>query len=192
MKVPDLVLSVAALESRKRFDRLADDLSVDIEYRKSGGMVVIETDAERAAMEAFVNRRRESGADVILLDPDAARDRAPHLSDTIRGATWSPLDGQVDPLALTQGFALGAKRNGAAILPHTPVKALHVKGRRIVSVETDRRPVMARRSMRRCWRRGFGGCGRAKPGKRGRGVAGWGFVLSVWRRLMGWRIRGRV
>ncbi len=135
-KKPGIHLQLA-LESRKRFERLADDLPVDIEYRKSGGMVVIETDAERAAMETFVDRQRESGADVALLDPDAARDREPHLSETIRGATWSPLDGQVNPMALTQGLALGAKRNGAAIMPHTPVKALQVDRRHIVSVETD-------------------------------------------------------
>jgi sarcosine oxidase subunit beta len=136
-KKPGVHLQLA-LESRKRFDRLAEDLPVDIEYRKSGGMVVIETDAERAAMETFVARQRESGADVTLLDPDAAREREPHLAETIRGATWSPLDGQVNPLALTQGLALGAKRNGAAILSHTPVKDLEVKGHRIVSVETDK------------------------------------------------------
>lgn len=136
-KKPGIHLQLA-LESRERFGRLADDLPVDIEYRKSGGMVVIETDPERAAMETFVTRQRESGADVTLLDPDAARDREPHLSETIRGATWSPLDGQVNPLALTHGLALGAKRNGATILPHAPVNAFEVKGRRIVSVETDK------------------------------------------------------
>jgi sarcosine oxidase subunit beta len=136
-KKPGIHLQLA-LESRKRFDRLSDDLPVDIEYRKRGGMVVIETDAERAAMETFVARQRESCADVTLLDPDAARDREPHLSETIRGATWSPLDGQINPMALTQGFALEAKGNGATILPHTPVTALQVAGHRIVSVETDK------------------------------------------------------
>jgi len=126
-----------AMESRDRFDRLMEELPVSIEYRRGGGMVVIETEEEFRAMERYVQEQRETGLEVALLDIAAARRMEPELSESLVGAAYSPLDGQVNPIALTHGFALGARALGARIRTHTVVTGIRLEDGRVTGVETD-------------------------------------------------------
>jgi glycine/D-amino acid oxidase-like deaminating enzyme len=135
-KKPGIHLQLA-MESRKRFDRLRSSLPVAIEYRECGGMVVIENDEELAAMHEFVKEQQEIGLDVTLLNADRARQFEPHLSEHILGATRSPLDGQVNPIALTLGFALGAKNLGARVITGATVHGIDTTSGRVSAVETD-------------------------------------------------------
>lgn len=125
-----------AMESRKRFDSLQHDLGRDIEFRADGGMIVIESEEELEAMRLFVEDQRESGLDVTLLDGKQARELEPSLSEGIRGCTYSPLDGQVNPIALALAFLRGAEEKGARIFPHTGVKGFSLQSDRIVNVTT--------------------------------------------------------
>jgi sarcosine oxidase subunit beta len=135
-KKPGIHLRLA-MESRDRFDRLMEELPVSIEYRRGGGMVVIETHEEFRAMERYVKEQRETGLEVALLDIAAARRMEPELSESLVGAAYSPLDGQVNPIALTHGFALGARAMGARIRTHTEVTGIRLEGGRVTGVETD-------------------------------------------------------
>jgi glycine/D-amino acid oxidase-like deaminating enzyme len=135
-KKPGIHLQLA-MESRGRFEHLSRRLPVPIEFNPTGGMVVIETEAELAAMEQFVEAQREIGLDVSLLDGDAARKIEPQLSEHILGATYSSLDGQVNPIALTLGFALGAKSLGARIITGRTVEGVDTIAGRVSAVETD-------------------------------------------------------
>ena len=135
-KKPGIHLQLA-MESRKRFARLRNALPVAIEYRECGGMVVIESDEELAVMQEFVKEQREIGLDVTLLNADRARQLEPHLSEHILGATRSPLDGQVNPIALTLGFAMGAKNLGARVITSATVHGIDTTVGRVSAVETD-------------------------------------------------------
>lgn len=136
-KKPGIHLRLA-MESRKLFDRLAEQLPVPIEYHSRGGMVVIETAEELQAMERYVKEQQKTGLDVTLLDTAAAREIEPELSEALVGAAFSPMDGQVNPIALAHGFALGAKRLGARIWTDVRVTGLRRDGCRVVGVETDK------------------------------------------------------
>ena len=125
-----------AIESRRRFKRLVQVLPVSIGYKETGGMVVIETDDELAAMHSFVDQQRAGGLEISLLDADQAHGFEPHLADHILGATHSPLDGQVNPLALTLGFALGAKSRGVRVVTRAAVLDIEIKAGRVAAVET--------------------------------------------------------
>jgi sarcosine oxidase subunit beta len=120
-----------------------EELPVRIEYRRGGGMVVIETEEEFRAMEHYVQEQRETGLEVALLDIAAALSMEPGLSESLVGAAYSPLDGQVNPIALTHGFALGARALGARVLTQTEVKGIRLEGGRVTGVETDRGPFSA-------------------------------------------------
>jgi len=135
-KKPGIHLQLA-MESRKRFARLRSSLPVAIEYRECGGMVVIESDEELAVMHEFVKEQQKIGLDVTLLNANRARQFEPHLSEHILGATRSPLDGQVNPIALTLGFALGAKNLGAQVITGTTVHGIDTTSGRVSAVETD-------------------------------------------------------
>ena len=126
-----------AMESTKLFNRLSEELPVPIEYRCRGGMVVIETKEEFHAMERYAQEQRETGLEVAILDIAAARRIEPQLSESLAGAAYSPLDGQVNPIALTHGLALGARALGARIRTHTEVTGLRLERGRVTGVETD-------------------------------------------------------
>ncbi len=135
-KKPGIHLELA-LESRRRFDKLAQRLPTPIEYKATGGMVVAETRTEMDAMAQFVDDRRKIGLDAALLDSDQARRREPHLSGRIAGASYSPLDGQVNPIALTLGFALGARSSGVRVITGAAVRDVETTAGRASAVETE-------------------------------------------------------
>jgi len=125
-----------AMESRKRFDSLEQELGRDIEFRAHGGMIVIETQEELEAMRLFAEDQKESGLEVTLLEGKQARELEPSLSEGILGCTYSPLDGQVNPIALALAFLRGAKESGAKIFPHTGVTGFSLQSDRIINVKT--------------------------------------------------------
>jgi sarcosine oxidase subunit beta len=134
-KKPGIHLQLA-MESRRRFNQLGQQLPVPIGYKQTGGMVAIETEDELAAMEQFVAQQQENGLDVTLLEGKQARKIEPHLSEHILGATRSPLDGQVNPISLTLGFALGAKSRGARVLSDAAVNGIDITNGRVSAVES--------------------------------------------------------
>jgi sarcosine oxidase subunit beta len=135
-KKPGVHLQLA-MESRRRFNHLVRQLPVPIEFKETGGMVVIETEDELTAMQQFLAQQREIGLDVSLLDGDQVHKLEPHLSEHILGATHSPLDGQVNPISLTLGFALGAKALGARVITGVGVHGFDTTAGRVSAVETE-------------------------------------------------------
>lgn len=135
-KKPGVHLQLA-MESRRRFDLLSRQLPVPIEFKATGGMVVIETQAELEAMAQFVDRQRDSGLDVSLLGGAAVRKLEPTLSRHILGATCSSQDGQVNPISLTLGFALEAKLLGARVVTCAGVQKIDTVGGRVAGLETE-------------------------------------------------------
>ncbi len=135
-KKPGIHLELA-IQSRRRFEGLARSLPVPVEFRATGGMVLIETESEMAAMTQFVTAQRQIGLEVTLFDRHRVRRLEPRLSRHLLGATHSPLDGQVNPIALTLGFARGAKYLGARLITESAVHGIDIAGGRVSAVETD-------------------------------------------------------
>jgi glycine/D-amino acid oxidase-like deaminating enzyme len=127
-----------AMESRKRFDSLEEELGTDIEFRSRGGMIVVETQEELEAMRLFLEEQKETGLEVTLLGTREARELEPSLSEGVLGCTYSPLDGQVNPIALGLAFLQGAKAKGAKICPFTGVTGFSRKNHHLVGVKTNR------------------------------------------------------
>jgi len=75
-------------------------------------------------MRLFVAEQRTAGLDVELIDGAEARRREPSLSDKVIAATYSALDSQVNPYALTFAFLRAAKSAGARILTGEEVKGI--------------------------------------------------------------------
>ena len=107
-KNPGLHLKMA-LESVKLFPGLQEELDLDIEFKKDGGMIVIYTEEQWKIMEQFVERQNKLGLAVQLLGKDEARRRQPAFAENIVGSTYSPMDGEVNPIYLALGFLEGLK-----------------------------------------------------------------------------------
>jgi sarcosine oxidase subunit beta len=141
-KKPGIHLKLA-LESRKRFETLAHELDYPIEFETPGGMVVIDTDDEMAAMEKFVYEQKAVGLAVDLLDGKEARKLEPALSAHIAGATFSCLDAQVNPIALTVGFLKAAQRLGSVYIARCGAEGIEVSQGRVTGVRTARGTIHA-------------------------------------------------
>ena len=126
-----------ALESAEIFQSLGEELGYDIEYRKDGGMVVIETEEELESMSSLVKRQREFGLEVELLDKDQMIKRQPYLSHHLLASTYSPTDAQVHPIKLTLGFAQTAQDYGAKLYSFTQIKGIKVSNGRVTGVVTS-------------------------------------------------------
>jgi glycine/D-amino acid oxidase-like deaminating enzyme len=136
-KSPGIHLELA-LASSRRFVHLEQELGAGFEYQRHGGMIVIEREEELRTLERFVEKQNNIGLDVSLLDQKQARDLEPSLSDKILGATYSPMDAQVNPMFLTFAFIKAAQDLGAKILAHTRVTGFQRTANRIQSVKTDK------------------------------------------------------
>lgn len=141
-KKPGIHLGLA-MESLKRFHFLKKALPVDIEFRQTGGRVIIQTPAQYPAMEKFVREQKDIGLEVCLMDAKQTLAAEPLLSPDIYGSTWSSLDARVNPINLTLGFALGAKKNHARILTRTTVLGIHTQNNRVTGVATTQGDIAA-------------------------------------------------
>jgi sarcosine oxidase subunit beta len=126
-----------ALASSRRFADLEQELGAGFEYQRHGGMIVIETEEELRTLQQFVDKQNSSGLEVSLLNARDARELAPLLSDKILGATYSPMDAQVNPMFLTFAFLKAARDSGAKILTNTRVTGFRKTANRIQAVKTD-------------------------------------------------------
>jgi sarcosine oxidase subunit beta len=134
-KKPGVHLELA-LASKEKFDHLRQELDFDIEYKNHGGMVVIETEQELQAMKRFVKKQQEIGLNVSLLDTNQARKMEPALSEKILGSTFSPLDGQVNPMLLTFAFIRAARKLGTKVLTHMEITGIKLKSGKVRSIIT--------------------------------------------------------
>jgi sarcosine oxidase subunit beta len=122
-KRPGLHLELA-LATRRRFSELEAELGREIEFRNSGGLRVIENETELAAMRLSVEALKKGGLEVELIDGNEARRREPCLSERVIAATYSAMDAQVNPYALTFAFLRAAKSAGTRILTGVEVKGI--------------------------------------------------------------------
>lgn len=135
-KNPGIHLELA-LKSVKMFPELQKSLDTDIEFFNHGCMIAIQNEEQWRVMEGFVERQRQHGLDVKLLDRDQARAMQPALSEDIVGSTYSPMDCEANPIYLTLGLYRGAKKHGAKFSLGTAAKNIKLEKGRVKSVETD-------------------------------------------------------
>ncbi|RST72047.1 FAD-binding oxidoreductase [Siminovitchia acidinfaciens] len=131
---PTLNLSI---KSANLYKDLEAELEADLEYRKCGGMIIIETMQEMKAMEDMVERQRKAGIDVRLISGDEARQRQPGLSKNILGSTFWEHDAEVNPLYVCFAMARAAQRLGAEIRLQSPVTGLITENDRVIGVDVS-------------------------------------------------------
>lgn len=119
-KKPGVHLQLA-MESMRLYEGLSEEVEADLEFRRNGGLVLIEQEAEGPIMEVFARQQHESGLDVRLIGREEVLRMEPRLDGAHLGATFSPFDGQVNPLKLAVAFVIAARRNAAEIRSGTPV-----------------------------------------------------------------------
>jgi glycine/D-amino acid oxidase-like deaminating enzyme len=131
---PELEL---VMHLRRELEELPGVFDDDFGLRTEGGLIYAHTEPQLATLAEFVAQRQADGVDMRLIDGDEARSLAPILPDTVIGASYCPLDAQMDSSRYVRGFADAAVRAGARVLEHAPVRTLQPEGSRIAQVVTD-------------------------------------------------------
>jgi sarcosine oxidase, subunit beta len=133
-----------AVEAITRWPTLEQELQANLHYRQGGNLLLAENDAEAARLSVFVQEQHALGfTDVHLLDRRDVRALVPGVSDHVVGGSFSPTDGQADPILTTHAFATAAQHHGASYWTTTDCTALRARGSRITGAQTARGEVAA-------------------------------------------------
>lgn len=133
-----------AIEAIERWKTLEQELEADLHYRRGGNLLLAESEAEADQLSKFVTHQHEIGfADVRLVDRKEALVLVPGLNDRVVAGSYSPSDGQADPVLTTRAFATAAQRHGAIYWTGARAASFTVRKERVVSVQTERGAVKA-------------------------------------------------
>ncbi len=127
-----------ALKSREIYQNLNEELGEDLEYEMDGSMIIAETEEEVDYIHSLAERQRKIGLNVELLSRKEIRERQPALSDCVLASTFCSIDGTINPLKVSFGFAKAARKEGANIHTYTEVQGIQVHRGRVSAVITDR------------------------------------------------------
>ena len=135
-------LLALTLESQKLWPRFAREIEaasgISIGYRDEGTIVIALTRDDAEQLRFSYEFQRSLGLEIVWLSGVEARRHEPHLRPGISGAVLSPRDHQVDNRLLGSALAEAARRAGAVLYEHCPVREIELSGGRARGVVTDR------------------------------------------------------
>ena len=131
---PELEL---VMHLRRELDGLPEELDADFGLRMDGGLLYVHTEEQLTTLREFVVQRQADGVDIRLIDGDEARSMAPILPDTVIGASFCPLDAQMESSRYVRAFAAAAERAGATVIEGTKVRSFQHDAGRVTGVVTD-------------------------------------------------------
>ncbi len=136
-KTPGPAMLMAAA-SAKLYPGLARELGQAIEYRRVGGLMLIEEARDLSAMAAHAGVLKAVGVRSEIIDRKAMLALEPALSPTLVGALSCPDEAQVTPYLAVLALIAGALARGAATLWNARVVGCDVDGARIRRLELVR------------------------------------------------------
>jgi len=116
-----------ARESLRLYGELAEVLPRSIEFRRHGGLVLLENEREHRGAEAHL-RMVSDELGTRMLDRSEVHALEPQLGEHILGAMYCPMDAQVNPISLTLAFAQAATERGAEFMLGTNVLGIRRNG----------------------------------------------------------------
>jgi len=107
---------------------LRDKIGIDGEFFCSGHLKLARTEADMAALEAYVARVADFDLDLELIGHNGLRERFGWIDDCILGASFCPGDGHANPRLVSAGFAMAARRAGVQVFEQHAVRAFVPNG----------------------------------------------------------------
>ncbi len=136
-RVPGPALELA-LANIRLMEELSRELKTDFEYVRSGGLVLAEDETEYRLLKEFA-ARQSAHVPVEFWEAADVRRAEPHLNPRhILGATYCPLDGYANPMAVALALSRAAAERGVDVRPHTEVIGVEAAGDQVSGVRTAR------------------------------------------------------
>jgi glycine/D-amino acid oxidase-like deaminating enzyme len=133
-----------AVEAIQRWKTLEQELEADLGYRQGGNLLLAEGDIEANSLSKFVDQQHEMGfADVQFVDRKEALSLVPWLNERVVAGSYSPDDGQADPVLTTRAFSKAAQHYGARYWTGVYTSSLLMHNTQIVGAKTERGDVKA-------------------------------------------------
>ena len=124
---------------------LKDLTGVDVKYRRTGGLKYSLSQREFEDRSALIARiDLPPDAKTEMLDRDALREIYPGIGPDVAGASYNPLDGQINPLMVLRALHAGFQIRGGHYLPHHGVDDMGWDGASYV-LSTQGREIRAER-----------------------------------------------
>jgi sarcosine oxidase subunit beta len=131
----ELPLARAAI---RRWETLAEELDADLEYRQHGNLRLALNETQVATIKRVVDDGNAAGVPMDYLNPEAAREIAPVITEAIVGASLCPTDGHANNLKTVQAYAHAAQRHGATFVTGVEVLHLATSGDTVTGVVTTK------------------------------------------------------
>lgn len=141
-KKPGIHLNMA-MESIKLYKDLQEELGVDLELERQGGLIIIHSQRELEILTDYAKKQNESGANIQMLDAKTVKEMVPQVAHDVLGGSFSRDDSVINPLKLTHGLLSGAVKNGATIKQNTEVLDIVVKNGSVKKVITNNEEIEA-------------------------------------------------
>ena len=126
-----------ALLSLVEFRNFKDRVGVDIDFRQTGYLFLLDSDEDVARFRQAVALQGSLGVLSTELTLDEVIQLVPQLqTEGLRGATFCPRDGHATPEAVVRGYAAAAADKGIRIRQGVDVTRILVLGNKILGVET--------------------------------------------------------
>lgn len=130
-------LARMALRALRVFQNFEHVVGGDCGFRQTGFLVLVGP-ADRDTLAANVAMHQRVGIDARVVGPDDLGEFEPRaVRDDLGAVAWEPEAGYADPVGATNGYAAAARRLGVDQRIGTTVSKVHVKGDRVIGVETD-------------------------------------------------------
>ena len=129
-----------SIYSRLAFRQLADDMSIDFNFRQCGYLMLATSDERRQTLQDMGALAESLGVEIVEPALSRLAEILPGVNlDDIQGAVLSPQDGYVpDPVQPAIAYTQRARHLGVSVLEHTHVVAVDAKDDHFVITCEDR------------------------------------------------------
>ncbi|GAB4480870.1 MAG: FAD-dependent oxidoreductase [Anaerolineales bacterium] len=125
-------------ESKRLYQELSQSLPIDIQYRETGSLALVENPDGMETFQQTIQRLQRWGVRCQILDVVELTKSEPIISPDIGGGVYFEDDAQANPLYTTQALAIAAREHGAIIDPFNEVVSIETSSdsQKILAVQT--------------------------------------------------------
>lgn len=126
-----------ARRTLERVGRFAEEFGVDVGFRQVGYLFLAASDEGEARLRRTVAAQNALDVPTRFVGIDEIADLVPGVNTAdLRGGSFCPTDGHLDPHALVSAFAADARRHGAVVRQETPIVGAERSGERLTALRT--------------------------------------------------------
>jgi glycine/D-amino acid oxidase-like deaminating enzyme len=133
------LMTALAKRAVRKIESFERDTGEKLIFCQPGALKIARTQAHVAQLDRELARGRRLKTGIERITPAEARGKNPFLETVgILAVNFVPSDLYLEPSQIPRLYARAAERLGAAMLPHTLVTEIRLRGGAVAGVETDR------------------------------------------------------